>query len=53
LPPQAHRLRAVTYDPKSGAFLDPDGDIGVYANGASALRPAENWVELMMDPRPE
>ena len=52
-PPQAHRLRAVTYDPKSGAFLDPDGDIGVYANGASALRPAENWVELMMDPRPE
>ena len=53
LPPQAHRLRAVTYDPKSGAFLDPDGDIGVYASGASALRPAENWVELMMDPRPE
>lgn len=53
LPPQAHRLRAVTYDPKSGAFLDPDGDIGVYASGACALRPAENWVELMMDPRPE
>ncbi|OBH49265.1 MCE family protein [Mycobacterium sp. E2479] len=44
---------AATYDAKSGKFLDSNGDIGVFASGASELRPAENWVELMMDPRPE
>jgi phospholipid/cholesterol/gamma-HCH transport system substrate-binding protein len=52
-PPYARGQAGATYDPKSGAFLDPDGDIGIFASGASTLRPAETWVELMMDPRPD
>ena len=47
---QAAQPNAV-YDSKTGAFLDPHGGISVYAAGAAGLRPAENWVDLMLDPR--
>lgn len=50
-PPPATAAPA-SYDEKSGAFLDPTGGISVYAAGASAIHPAESWVELMLDPRP-
>jgi phospholipid/cholesterol/gamma-HCH transport system substrate-binding protein len=43
--------RTATYDEKSGAFLDPNGGISVFAAGASGIQPAENWVDLMLDPR--
>ena len=42
---------AAPYDEKSGAFLDPNGGIGVFAAGATQFRPAETWVDLMRDPR--
>lgn len=48
--PQAADL-TTTYDEKSGAFLDPEGGISVYAAGASKFEPAENWVALMLSPR--
>lgn len=44
-------MPSATYDEQSGAFLDPNGGISVYAAGASAISPAENWVDLMLDPR--
>ena len=49
-PQLANMASATTYDEKSGAFLDPHGGISTYA-GASAISPAENWVDLMLDPR--
>lgn len=52
-PPQADSAPAyTTYDPKTGAFADPAGGTGIFAAGASGASSAENWVELMLDPRP-
>ena len=39
------------YDEKTGAFLDPNVGISIYAAGASAIKPAENWIDLMRNPR--
>ena len=50
-PSQVAGMASATYDEKSGAFLDPNGGIGVFAAGASKISPAENWVDLMLDPR--
>ncbi len=50
--PQASGPAYATYDDNTGAFVDPDGGVGVYAPGAADLRPAETWVDLMLDPRP-
>jgi phospholipid/cholesterol/gamma-HCH transport system substrate-binding protein len=44
-------VASASYDEKSGAFLDPHGGVSVYAAGASAISPAESWVDLMLDPR--
>lgn len=49
-PPQAQSQAGVTYDPSSGAFLDPQGELGVFASGASRFRPAENWIDLITYP---
>ena len=50
-PPQASgsgdRRRTI----QNGMFVDPAGGTGVFAAGADKLAPAENWVDLMMDPR--
>jgi phospholipid/cholesterol/gamma-HCH transport system substrate-binding protein len=48
--PQASGPAIATYD-QNGQFVDPAGGIGVYAPGAAKLAPAENWVDLMLDPR--
>src|SRR6202035_4122889 len=40
-----------TYDQHSGTFVDAKGNAAVYAPGADNLRPQENWVDLMLDPR--
>lgn len=51
-PPQASGPAYTTYDPKTGAFADPAGGTGIFAAGANGASGAENWVELMLDPRP-
>jgi phospholipid/cholesterol/gamma-HCH transport system substrate-binding protein len=45
--------RYTTYDKNSGVFADPAGGTGVYAPGSAEQSPAENWVDLMLDPRQE
>jgi len=50
-PPQAAGPQVTVYDQQTGKFVDPDGNVGVYAPGAEKLRPAETWVDLMLDPR--
>ena len=37
--------------PQRFSLVTPDGDVGVYAPGADNIRPAETWVDLMLDPR--
>lgn len=50
--PQASGPTTATYDQKTGKFADPSsGGIGVFAPGADKLAPAEDWADLMMDPR--
>ncbi|ORA78961.1 virulence factor Mce family protein [Mycobacterium malmoense] len=50
--PQASGPAYTVYDQKTGAFADPAGGTGVFAPGASGASSAENWVDLMRDPRP-
>jgi phospholipid/cholesterol/gamma-HCH transport system substrate-binding protein len=49
--PQASGPAYTTYDQKTGTFADPNGGVGVYAPGAANGSTAENWVDLMLDPR--
>lgn len=48
--PQASGPAYATYD-KNGTFIDPAGGTGVYTPGSATQSPAENWVDLMLDPR--
>ncbi len=41
-----------TYDQNTGAFRDPAGGTGIFAPGMTGVSGAENWVDLMLDPRP-
>jgi phospholipid/cholesterol/gamma-HCH transport system substrate-binding protein len=50
-PPQASGPAYTTYDQATGAFRDPAGGTGTFAVGANTSS-AENWVDLMLDPRP-
>ncbi|HZQ32281.1 MAG TPA: MCE family protein [Mycobacterium sp.] len=50
-PPQASGPAYGTYDKNTGVFIDPAGGTGVYAPAAANMRPQENWVDLMLDPR--
>jgi len=50
--PQASGPSYTTYDQRTGAFADPAGGTGIFAPGASGASSAENWVDLMLDPRP-
>src|SRR5207237_329124 len=43
---------STTYDPRTGVFADPAGGTGIFAPGANGASSAENWVDLMRDPRP-
>ena len=47
--PQANGAAYTTYDQSTGAFQDPDGTTGIFAPGR--VSSAENWVDLMRDPR--
>jgi phospholipid/cholesterol/gamma-HCH transport system substrate-binding protein len=49
--PQANGAAYTTYDPSTGIFQDPAGGTGVFAPGGGTSS-AENWVDLMRDPRP-
>jgi phospholipid/cholesterol/gamma-HCH transport system substrate-binding protein len=50
--PQASGPAYTTYDETTGAFRDPAGGTGIFAAGANGASSAENWVDLMLDPRP-
>ncbi|MCV7411013.1 mammalian cell entry protein [Mycobacterium florentinum] len=50
-PPQSSGPAYTTYDESTGAFRDPAGGTGIFAAGANTSS-AENWVDLMLDPRP-
>lgn len=50
-PPGANGVSYSTYDQHSGTFIDAKGSAAIYAPGADNLRPQENWVDLMLDPR--
>ena len=47
--PQANGTSYTTYDDDTGAFQDPSGGTGIFARGKVST--AENWVDLMRDPR--
>jgi phospholipid/cholesterol/gamma-HCH transport system substrate-binding protein len=49
--PQSSGTAYTTYDESTGAFRDPAGGTGIFAAGANTSS-AENWVDLMLDPRP-
>jgi phospholipid/cholesterol/gamma-HCH transport system substrate-binding protein len=47
--PQANGTAYTTYDQSTGVFQDPAGGTGIFAPGRVST--AENWVDLMRDPR--
>ena len=47
--PQANGTAYTTYDDGTGVFQDPSGGTGIFAPGKVST--AENWVDLMRDPR--
>jgi phospholipid/cholesterol/gamma-HCH transport system substrate-binding protein len=47
--PQANGTAYSTYDQSTGVFSDPAGGTGIFAPGR--VSSAENWVDLMRDPR--
>ncbi|MCN4327623.1 virulence factor Mce family protein [Mycobacterium tuberculosis] len=49
--PQASGPAYTIYDQLSGAFADPAGGTGIFAPGMTDASSAENWVDLMRDPR--
>lgn len=49
--PQASGPAYTIYDQLSGAFADPAGGTGIFAPGMTGASSAENWVDLMCDPR--
>lgn len=49
--PQASGPAYTIYDQLSGAFADPVGGTGIFAPGMTGASSAENWVDLMRDPR--
>ncbi|MEB4209564.1 MCE family protein [Mycobacterium sp. 94-17] len=51
-PPPAALGGFTTYDPRTGSFVTPQGEAGTLAVTPN-LPPAETWVDLMLDPRPE
>ncbi|WJH85853.1 virulence factor Mce family protein [Mycobacterium tuberculosis complex sp. N0153] len=49
--PQASGPAYTIYDQLSGAFADPAGGTGIFAPGMTGASSAQNWVDLMRDPR--
>ncbi|NDJ88934.1 MCE family protein [Mycolicibacter kumamotonensis] len=50
-PAQANGVAYSTYDQRTGKFVDPAGSTGVFVSGADKWLPAENWADLMLEPR--
>ncbi|MEB3021750.1 MCE family protein [[Mycobacterium] crassicus] len=48
---QANAVAYSSYDKRTGKFVDPAGDAGVFVSGADRWLPAENWADLMLEPR--
>ena len=49
-PAQANGAAYRSYD-RSGKFVDPAGDSGVYVSGSDSWLPSETWADLMLAPR--
>jgi phospholipid/cholesterol/gamma-HCH transport system substrate-binding protein len=47
--PQANGTAYTTYDDSTGVFRDPSGGTGIFA--PDKVSTAENWLDLMRDPR--
>ncbi|AEF37625.1 MCE-family protein Mce4F [Mycolicibacter sinensis] len=50
-PAQANGVAYSSYDQRTGKFVDPAGSTGVFVSGADKWLPAENWADLMLEPR--
>ncbi|OBY31670.1 MCE family protein [Mycolicibacter kumamotonensis] len=50
-PAQANGVAYSSYDQRTGKFVDPAGGTGVFVSGADKWLPAENWADLMLEPR--
>lgn len=50
-PAQADGVAYSSYDQRSGKFVDPAGGTGVFVSGTDKWLPAENWADLMLEPR--
>ncbi len=50
-PAQANGVAYSSYDQRSGKFVDPAGNSGVFVSGGEKWLPAENWADLMLAPR--
>ena len=37
---------------RTGLFKDPAGGTGIFASGITGTSSAENWVDLMLAPKP-
>lgn len=48
IPPPVASPAVTTYDSSNGLFQDQNGDLGVFAAASSKIKPAENWVDLML-----
>jgi phospholipid/cholesterol/gamma-HCH transport system substrate-binding protein len=48
---QANGVAYSSYDQRTGKFVDPAGGTGVFVSGADKWLPAENWADLMLEPR--
>ncbi|RRR47181.1 MCE family protein [Mycolicibacter terrae] len=50
-PAQANGVAYSSYDQRTGRFVDPAGGTGVFVSGSDKWLPAENWADLMLEPR--
>lgn len=48
---QANGVAYSSYDQRTGKFVDPAGGTGVFVSGGDKWLPAENWADLMLEPR--
>lgn len=50
-PAAANGAAYSSYDQRTGKFVDPAGDTGVFVSGGDNWLPAESWADLMLAPR--
>ncbi|MGV0626210.1 MCE family protein [Mycolicibacter minnesotensis] len=50
LPAEATGVAYSTYDQRTGKFVDPAGNSGVFVSGSDKYQPAQDWAGLMLAP---